>query len=41
MIKEAVTVPVRIEAATRRISGQWARISATLMWPAISGSRVG
>jgi hypothetical protein len=41
MIKEAVTVPVWIEAAIRRISGQWARISATLMRPAISGSSAG
>jgi hypothetical protein len=41
MINDAVTVPVRIEAATRKISGQWARISATLMRPAISGSSVG
>jgi hypothetical protein len=31
MINEAVTVPVRIEAATRKISAQWVRISATLM----------
>src|SRR3981189_3692765 len=30
-------VPVRIEAATRSISDQWARIRATLMRPAISG----
>ena len=41
MISEAVTVPVRIEATTRRISDQWARMSATLMRPAISGSSVG
>ena len=41
MIREAVTVPVRIEATTRRISDQWARIRATLMRPAISGSSVG
>jgi hypothetical protein len=33
MISDAVTVPVRIEAATRRISAQWARISARLMRP--------
>jgi hypothetical protein len=31
MIREAVTVPVRIEAATRKISAQWVRISAYLM----------
>src|SRR5215472_19087691 len=36
-MSEAVTVPVRMEAATRRMSGQCARISATLMRPAISG----
>jgi hypothetical protein len=41
MINEAVTVPVRIEAATRKISAQWVRISATLMRPAISGPSVG
>ena len=41
MISEAVTVPVRIEATMRRISDQWARIRATLMRPAISGSSVG
>jgi len=41
MIREAVTVPARIEAATRRICAQWARISATLIRPAISGSIVG
>ncbi len=40
MISDAVTVPVRVEAASRRISAQWARISTTLM-PAISGSSVG
>src|SRR5690242_2066262 len=32
---------VRIEAATRKISAQWVRISATLMRPAISGPSVG
>lgn len=41
MISDAVTVPVRMDAATRRMSAQWARISATLMRPAISGSSVG
>jgi len=41
MMSEAVTVPVRMEAATRRMSGQWARIRATLMRPAISGSSAG
>ena len=41
MISEAVTVPVRMEATMRRISDQWARISATLMRPAIMGSSVG
>src|SRR5215471_3820285 len=40
-MSEAVTVPVRMEAATRRMSGQCARISATLMRPAISGSSEG
>jgi hypothetical protein len=35
-IKEAATVPLWIEAVTRRISGQWARMSAVLMRPAIS-----
>ena len=41
MITEAVTVPVRIEAAIRRMSGQWARMRATLMRPAISGPSAG
>ena len=41
MITEAVTVPVRIEATTRRISDQCARMRATLMRPAIIGSSVG
>ena len=31
MISDAVTVPVRIEATTRRISDQWARMRATLI----------
>ena len=34
-------MPVWIEAATRRISGQWARMSAVLMRPAMSGSSDG
>jgi hypothetical protein len=34
-------VPVWIEAATRKISGQWARMSAVLMRPAMSGSSDG
>ena len=33
--------PVRMEAATRRMSDQWVRISATLMRPAIRGSSEG
>ena len=41
MINEAVTAPVRIDAATRRISAQWARMSGTLMRAAISGSSDG
>ena len=41
MISEAVTVPVRIDATMRRISDQWARISSTLIRPAIRGSSVG
>ena len=41
MISEAVTVPVRMEATTRRMSAQWARIRATLILPAIIGSKVG
>ena len=41
MINEAVTVPVRSDAMMRRISDQWARIRATLMRLAISGSSVG
>ena len=41
MISEAVTVPVRIDAAMRRISGQWARINSTLIRAAIRSSSVG
>jgi hypothetical protein len=38
---DAVMVPVRIDEATGRISGQWVRIKATLIRPAIIGSSVG
>src|SRR3954447_26070376 len=41
MISDAVTVPVRTDATTRRISDQWARMRATLMRPAIIGSNRG
>jgi hypothetical protein len=41
MINDAGTVPVRIEAAIRSISAQWARTSATLIRPPIGGSSVG
>jgi hypothetical protein len=41
MISDAVTVPVRMEATTRRISDQWARMRATLMRPVIIGSSAG
>ena len=41
MMSDAVTVPVRMEATTRRISDQWARMRATLMRPAIIGSSAG
>ena len=41
MMSDAVTVPVRIDAMMRRISDQWARMSSTLMRPAIIGSSAG
>jgi hypothetical protein len=41
MMTEGATVPARMEATMRRISAQWARISSTLIRPAMSGSRVG
>ena len=41
MMSDAVTVPVRIEATTRRISDQCARMRATLTRLAIIGSSVG
>ena len=41
MMSDAVTVPVRMEATTRRISDQWARMSSTLIRPAIIGSSAG
>src|SRR4051812_18343507 len=40
-ISDAVTVPVRMEATTRRISDQWARMRAPLMRPVIIGSSAG
>ena len=41
MMSDAVTVPVRMDAMIRRISDQWARMSSTLMRPAIIGSSAG
>ena len=37
---DAVTVPVMIEVATRKMSCQWARITFILMCPATSGSKL-
>jgi hypothetical protein len=41
MMTEGATAPARMDATMRRISAQWARISSTLIRPAMSGSRVG
>jgi len=40
-ITEAVTRPLRMDTAIRRMSSQWTRISPTLIRPAISGSSEG
>jgi len=41
MITEGETVPARMDATMRRISDQYARISATLIRAPMSGSKVG
>jgi hypothetical protein len=40
MMSDAVTVPVRIEAMRRRISGQWARMSQTRSIPMASADPI-
>jgi hypothetical protein len=40
MMTEGATVPARMDAMMRKISDQWARISATLIRPPMSFSSV-